>query len=145
MTTASISLRTQASHDMPEIRLIFWFDGEQIHDQPLMQESQEFRHEFADLDDQEHCFEIELQGKLPHHTRVDQDGNITSDVVVQINSVALDDVELGHVFSEHTVYHHDHNGTTDPVQHQFFGTMGCNGRVMLRFHSPVYLWLLENM
>jgi len=145
MATAQISLQTQASCDAPEIQLVFWFDGEQIHERPLTQEPQQFRYEFPDLDDQEHCFEIEMRGKLPEHTRVDPDGNILSDVTAEICSVALDDIELGHMFSKQAVYHHDHNGTTDAVQDGFFGVMGCNGRVTLRFHSPVYLWLLENM
>jgi hypothetical protein len=145
MSTAQISLRTQSSRDAPEIRLVFWFDGEQIHDWPLTQEPQEFRYEFPDLDDYQHCFEIEMRGKRPEHTCIDHDGNIMSDVVVEIHSVALDDIELGHRFSEQAVYHHDHNGSTDPIQDEFFGVMGCNGRVTMKFHSPVYLWLLENL
>lgn len=124
---------------------MFWFDGVEVQDWPLTQEPREFRYEFSDQYDQEHSFEIELQGKLPVHTHIDEHHMILSDVTVEIGSIALDDIELGHVFSEQAVYHHDHNGTTDPVRDQFFGVMGCNGRVTLRFHSPVYLWLLENL
>ena len=145
MTTAQISLKSQGSHDTPEIRLVFWFDGVRVDDRPLTLETQEFRHEFADHDDQKHCLEIELQGKLPKHTMLNAQGVIVSDIMAQIHSVALDDIELGQVFWEQAVYHHDHNGTTDPVQDRFFGNMGCNGRVTLRFHSPVYLWLLKTL
>ena len=29
--------------------------------------------------------------------------------------------------------------------HPFFGNMGCNGYVSLKFATPIYLWLLEHM
>lgn len=145
MNTSYISFKTQASHDAPEIQLVFWFDGVQVQDWPLTQELREFRHEFPDQDDQEHCLEIELRGKEPRHTLIDEHGTILSDVVAEIHSIALDDIELGHVFVEQATYYHDHNGTTEPLHDQFFGAMGCNGRVTLKFHSPVYLWLLENL
>jgi len=145
MSTAQISLQARSSRESSGLILNFWFDGEQVSSMTLTPEPQEFRHEFPDLDDREHCFEIELHGKTPEHTKVNDQGAIVQDVVAEISDVALDDIQLGHMFSEQASYHHDHNSTTDPVQEQFFGSMGCNGRVKLRFTSPVYLWLLENM
>jgi hypothetical protein len=47
--------------------------------------------------------------------------------------------------TEVAAYHHDTNGSTAPVTDSFYGTMGCNGRVEMRFTTPIYLWLLENM
>ena len=145
MSTAQISLQARSSDITSGFVLHFWFDDERVGSMILATESQQFRHEFPDLDDQEHCFEIELHGKTPDHTKVNDQGDIVQDVLAEIRDVALDDIQLGHMFLEKTQYHHDHNGTTDPVQTQFFGSMGCNGRVKLRFTSPVYLWLLENM
>jgi hypothetical protein len=145
MSTAQISLQARSSSESSGLILDFWFDGERVSSMILTPEPQEFRHEFPDLDSQEHCFEIELRGKTPDHTKINDQGDIVQDVVAEISDVALDDIQLGHMFLEKTQYHHDHNGTTDPVQAQFFGSMGCNGRVKLRFTSPVYLWLLENM
>jgi len=49
------------------------------------------------------------------------------------------------VFLDRAVYVHDFNGTGKFVNKQFFGEMGCNGTVELKFSSPFYLWLLENM
>jgi hypothetical protein len=145
MSTAQISLQARSSSQSSGLILDFWFDGERVRSMTLASEPQEFRHEFPDLDDEEHCFEIELSGKTPDHTKINDQGDIVQDVVAEISDVALDDIQLGHMFLEKTQYYHDHNGTTDPVQDQFFGSMGCNGRVKLRFTSPVYLWLLENM
>jgi len=42
-------------------------------------------------------------------------------------------------------YQHDFNGTGNPTIDKFYGEMGCNGTVSLKFTTPIYLWLLENM
>jgi len=141
METSKISLQARGSST--DLSLHFWFDGCKISEMSLTPEWQDFVHEFPD-EESDHVFEIELCGKKSEHTVIDEQGTIVSDVIAEIGCIALDDIELGHVFSEQSQYHHDHNGSTDALQAKFFGIMGCNGRVILRFHSPVYLWLLEN-
>ena len=42
-------------------------------------------------------------------------------------------------------FQHDFNGTQPEIKDTFFGEMGCNGTVSLRFTTPIYLWLLEHM
>jgi hypothetical protein len=86
-----------------------------------------------------------MKNKIQEHTVVDSDGNIISDAMLTIANITFDDIKLGHLFTEQAVYHHDFNGTQDPIKDKFFGDMGCNGYVSLRFTTPIYLWLLENM
>jgi hypothetical protein len=142
MEKSRISLEAHATG--PDLFLNFWFDGEQIDTMKLTQDTQAFSHDFVD-DNTTHVFEIELIGKLPEHTQIDEHGNIIQDRVVEITRVALDDIELGHLVTETAIYHHDSNGTTDARTDRFYGTMGCNGRVELKFTTPIYMWLLENM
>jgi hypothetical protein len=98
------------------------------------------------LDDEgEHEFKFVMKNKTPEHTVVDDDGNITKDAMLSIANVAFDDIELGQVFVNQSVYHHSFNGSQAPIEDKFFGDMGCNGYVSLRFTTPIYLWLLENM
>jgi hypothetical protein len=106
---------------------------------------QEVRHEFDDSTECEHVLSLELSGKLSEHTTLDVDGAIISDAVITISDIAFDDIALGHMFTQVTQYHHDHNGTTESVTEPFYGVMGCNGRAEMRFTTPIYLWLLENM
>ena len=106
---------------------------------------QEVRHEFDDSTECEHVLSFELSGKSSEHTKLDADGTIISDAVITISEIAFDDIALGHMFTQVTQYHHDHNGTTDPVAEPFYGVLGCNGRAEMRFSTPIYLWLLENM
>ena len=98
------------------------------------------------LDDEaEHEFKFVMKNKTLEHTVVDADGNITVDAMLSIANIALDDIKLGHLLTEHSVYYHSFNGSQDPIEDKFFGDMGCNGHVSLRFTTPMYLWLLENM
>lgn len=92
-----------------------------------------------------HCLHIDLEGKLPEHTQLDADHNIVNDAVIDVINPCLDDTDVGKIFFKLSRYHHTTNGTTEPVEQPFYGTMGCNGRVTLPFETPAYLWLLDNM
>ena len=96
-------------------------------------------------DDGEHEFKFVMKHKTQEHTIVDENGNITSDAMLNIANITFDDIKLGHLFVEQCVYHHSFNGSQAPVEDKFFGDMGCNGHVSLKFTTPIYLWLLENM
>jgi hypothetical protein len=102
-------------------------------------------HQFDDSQDQDHTLVLEMQGKLPEHTQVSSTGEIVKDRYITVSDFAFDDIPLGHMLTEVARYQHDTNGTTDTVNEPFYGVMGCNGRVELRFSTPIYLWLLENM
>jgi len=108
-------------------------------------DAQDIAVEFDDADDQSHVLEFVLSGKLPEHTQITEQGEITSDVTVRIQDIALDDIEIDQIVSELAEYHHDFNGTQPAVVDRFYGEMGCNGTVRLEFTTPIYLWLLETM
>lgn len=96
-------------------------------------------------DEGEHVLTIEMSGKTAGHTKVDPDGMIIEDHLIQLSDLLFDDIGLGHALTDLAVYEHDFNGTGQKVQEKFYGKMGCNGKVILRFNTPIYLWLLENM
>jgi hypothetical protein len=100
-----------------------------------------------DISDDECEYELKfvLKNKTQDHTQVDEQGNILSDTMLSVSNIAFDNIKLGYVFFEQTVYHHDMNGSQALTDHKFFGNMGCNGYVSLKFSTPIYLWLLEHM
>jgi hypothetical protein len=102
-----------------------------------------FSHQLAD-EDGEHELRIVMKHKTPDHTDVNEAGEIVRDARLIISDIKFDEVALGHTFLEKTIYKHDFNGSGDAVEDQFFGEMGCNGTVSLKFTTPAYLWLLEN-
>ena len=105
---------------------------------------QQIVHEFDDADNADHLLTITLSGKLPKHTEVDDQGNIVSDLLVNVSQFSLESVPIDHVVWRQSKYYHDFNGTQPSITDEFFGDMGCNGRVEFKFSSPVYIWLLEN-
>jgi hypothetical protein len=96
-------------------------------------------------DDGDHELKFILKNKTAEHTQVDEDGNIVADATLSITDVAFDEIKLGHMLTKLATYTHDFNGTTDVTQDTFYGAMGCNGTVSLKFSTPVYMWLLEHM
>jgi hypothetical protein len=143
ITTSRLSLDVSATG--PDLHLQVILDGQIIWDGYPKAEIETVNHDFDDQTEQEHVLEFHMQGKLPEHTLLDETGRILQDRCIRIENFSFDDIALGHMFVEVTQYHHDHNGTTDLVTDRFYGTMGCNGRVEMRFYTPIYLWLLENM
>lgn len=101
--------------------------------------------EVEDADDVEHELKFVLKNKTQEHTTVDESGNILKDSVVEIKNIKFDDINLGHMFFEQAVYHHNFNGNGLDTEDKFYGTMGCNGSVVLKFTTPMYLWLLEHL
>ena len=86
-----------------------------------------------------------MKNKTIDHTTVDDDGQIVKDACLNISNFYIDSIELGHTFLEQCKYHHDFNGTQDPVVDEFYGDMGCNGTLTFSFQTPIYIWLLTNM
>lgn len=89
--------------------------------------------------------EFVMTGKHQDHTKIDKMGNILSDALLEISQIIIDDVQLGPFVFVNAAYHHDFNGTKSAVKDKFFGAMGCNGKVVFEFNTPIYLWLLENL
>ena len=99
------------------------------------------------LDAQEGDQELKfiMKNKTMDHTTVDENNKIVNDACLNISNFTIDNAELGHTFLEQCKYHHDFNGTQDPVVDKFYGNMGCNGTLIFSFQSPIYLWLVMNM
>lgn len=102
--------------------------------------------EFAIIDDNaEHDLVFELFNKLPEHTKINNAGEIVEDALLVINDLTIDDINISEVLRKLAVYSHDYNGSQPLAEGKFYGTLGCNGNVKLKFAAPIYLWLLENL
>lgn len=103
-----------------------------------------FEHAISD-DVGEQEFQFVLSGKTATDTKIDTDGNITEDAMLTISDLYTSEIDLTNIVYEHAEYTHNFNGNGAETKERFFGNMGCNGTVSLKFSTPVYLWLLENM
>jgi len=143
MQNCQFRFRIQSTGEPLHCRIVF--DDQEIFKNAVGSDVVDIMHEFDDEQEREHCLEITLDGKLPSHTKINEQGEITQDVVLRLWDFALDDIELKHLFFDRCVYRHDVNGTDTMQDRKFWSDMGCNGTVTFRFSSPAYLWLLENM
>ena len=93
--------------------------------------------------EQQHVLVFEMSGKTQAHTIVNDAGEIVKDAFLKLSNFSIDEIELTNIKTFE--YEHDFNGTAEKTTDLFYGYMGCNGRVTVKFSTPIYLWLLENM
>ena len=143
MSTGILTFVVQSTG--PDLHLTVKLDDTIIYNKSPGDSPEKISYSFDDSVETEHVLCFEMSGKLPEHTTVTESGEIIQDRVIKISEVAFDDIVLGQVFIESSKYCHDRNGTSDPLEEKFYGVMGCNGHVEMRFSTPIYLWLLESM
>jgi hypothetical protein len=121
-----------------------WIDEHKFFDQDHIDRSYPVEHEISD-DDGEHELRFVLKNKQLDHTQVDAAGNIIKDATAIVNGIEFDGIDCDYLTTVLAQYQHDFNGTGEPTTDGFYGALGCNGTVTLKFSTPIYIWLLENM
>ena len=144
MSTVKFSCVVGPSDTAVPLGCEIWIDNTCVFDQDRVSEPVDVEYRFND-DEGEHVLRVTLKNKLPEHTLVDEAGNIVSDSLLIVSEISFDEIDCTQLIQEHAVYRHNFNGTEPQINDQFFGDMGCNGTVELKFTTPVYLWLLESM
>jgi hypothetical protein len=142
--TVSISCILNTTNAEATLGFEAWIDDQKFFDSDHVQAQHPIVVDIAD-DDGEHELRFILKNKTFSHTQVDEAGNVVSDSRLIITDLAFDEIQLGHMFTEQAVYTHNVNGTQQEIQDKFYGEMGCNGIVSLKFKTPIYLWLLEHI
>ena len=144
MSTALISCSINTTDATAKLGIEVWLDDQQILNQDHVAELIEFKYDFPD-DDAEHKLRFVMKNKTAEHTTIDDEGAIIKDACLTVDNLAFDEIELKQIFIDQAVYTHNFNGSQAEIQDKFYGDMGCNGTVSLKFTTPIYLWLLENM
>jgi hypothetical protein len=144
LETVKLSFDVETSDATCPLGIEIWLDDAVLLTSNHVQEKISFSHDMSD-EDGEHELRIVLRGKTTDHTQVDEQGNIIKDATWKISNVEIDELAVDHLFLERCIYTHDFNGTQPTIEDLFYGIAGCNGSISLKFSTPVYLWLLENM
>lgn len=139
----TISCKVGTSDPGSALGLEAWVDDHKFFDSEHVQDTHEISVEISDHD-AEHELKFVLKNKTPEHTTVNEQGVIVSDARLSITDLAFDEILLAQIVANKATYTHDFNGSGVETQEKFYGEMGCNGTVSLKFNTPVYLWLLEN-
>ena len=143
-TTFNISCEIDTTDALVPLDITVLVDGQPIFDHCHVDGVIKVSHDLPeDEGDHELCFV--MQNKQLEHTQIDESGAIVQDARIVIRDIAFDEIPLGQIMIEKATYTHDFNGTGNTQTEKFYGEMGCNGTVSLKFTTPIYLWLLENM
>jgi hypothetical protein len=145
MTTSKLKFNIVPSNPKVPVGVEVWIGSQCILDLAQCTETHAVDHDVDDTVEQQHVVKIVLKNKTAEHTRVDDQGTIVSDSVLEIKNFTIDDINVDQVVREQAVYCHNFNGTGIKTTDPFYNTVGCNGTVALEFSTPVYLWLLEKM
>ena len=143
INTVKISCTIGTTNTAAKLGLEIWLDDQQLFDTDHVSDQQL---EWSIKEDEaDHELRFVMKNKTTDHTQIDEHGNIIQDSRITIQNLCFDEIELGQLFKDHAEYVHDFNGTKDIITDEFYGEMGCNGTVSLKFTTPIYIWLLENM
>ena len=144
MDTIKFNCVISSTNTAVPLGMEIWLDDHKLFDQDHVDHDYPVEYHMPD-DDGDHELRFVLKNKQSDHTQVDLDGNIVSDVTVIISDIQFDDIDCDYLTVNLAQYQHDFNGTGNSTIDKFYGEMGCNGTVSLKFTTPIYLWLLENM
>lgn len=143
-STAKFGFSITPSDPAVPLGLEVWLDGDKIFDRAHVSQSETFEHDLSDQDG-EHELQFVLKNKLRQHTQLDADKNIIKDAKIQIDNIMFEEIDIKQIVITQAEYRHNFNGHGADTTEKFYGEMGCNGTVTLKFSTPVYLWLLEKM
>jgi len=150
-----IGVSGSSSKKQPKIRILI-NNEEQVTDQLVVDENTTQYFEFDATVPEGACFlGIELLNKTTLDTVLDANGNIIEDLLLNIDSVEIDEIDLGSLLWTASDYRPDYpekyqlemsnQGKDLPVSVKNCVNLGWNGRWTLPFTSPFYIWLLENI
>lgn len=98
------------------------------------------------VEDGDHLLKIRLENKTMKDTVV-EDGRVVKDMVLNIDDITIDDISLGNLLwgAEYVLdYPQIVDGTTIGKLN-YCVNLGWNGTYILKFSSPLYIWLLEKL
>ena len=144
MTTYQLACTVGSTNTKATIGLEIWLDDQQLWATDHVAELTPLTFDLEE-DESEHELRFVMKNKRSEHTVIDDAGTIVSDATITISDLAFDEIVLGQIVIDQAVYTHDFNGTQAETTDKFYGEMGCNGTVSLKFTTPIYLWLLEHM
>ena len=93
-------------------------------------------------EEQTHSLEICLLNKTDLDCFVDENGQITRDMLLNIESIEIEDIDLGILKWSASEFTPNDQGIA-PIKGCV--NLGWNGVYRLEFNSPFYLWLLDNL
>ena len=141
-----IELDISANNDCADIILEVYINDNKIFRSTAQTQMQTITYDLSE-DPADHELKLIMSGKNLTHTTVDADGQITRDTFFTINRLEFEELDMHEVFclGRRSWHRHSFNSTQPEFNDEFYGTLGCNGTVVIPFSTPIFLWLSENL
>ncbi len=104
-----------------------------------------------ELVDGSHTLKIIYNNKTTHDTMLDRDGSIMKDALVYVESLEIEDIDIGYLLTSNGQYIPDYpepwhsQQKTKPDKILHCTTLGWNGTWEFSFSTPVFEWFVENL
>lgn len=140
-----LELDFSSNNNCPDIVLEVTCDGKKIAESPATSTKQTVCLELPE-DPAEHVLQLIMRGKNNTHTTVDSEGQIVEDVFFTVDRLEFEDLDMKEIFCQGLpCYTHSFNQPQPTILDEFYGFIGCNGTVDIKFSTPFFLWLNEHM
>lgn len=155
--TLHFKIGLSSSSNKKKPKFIVSLNGDQYIDSQITTDAQvpEFFEFDAEIAEGECQLVIEFVNKTVYDTVLDAQGNIVDDLLLNIESIEIDDIDLGSLCWTASDYKPNY---PDSYKRQIADqglelqksvkncvNLGWNGSWILPFRSPFYIWLLENI
>ena len=139
---------------LPEFKISIR-DKEYVHGTLVANNTVEHFEFDAEIVEGAHSLDIAFLNKTVQDTRLDTNGNIVEDLLLNIDSIEIDEIDIGSLkwtASNYTPIYPDSykkhvlsTGQEIETELKNCVNLGWNGTWSLPFTSPFYSWLLENI
>lgn len=150
-----IGLSSSSNKKYPKFKI--YLNNQEVVSAQLSRDNSEIEYfEFDASVNEGDCFlAIELLNKSLYDTVLDSNGNIIEDLLLNIDSIEIDEIDLGLLLWTASDYRPLYPKTyqekmlqsgielQENIKHCV--NLGWNGQWTLHFTSPFYIWLLENI
>lgn len=138
-----LELDFSANKDCADIVLEIYCDDKKISESSARADKQTICVELAE-DPADHVLRLVMRGKNQTHTVVNDQGEIIDDVYIVIDRLEFEELDMREIFCQgQPCYTHSFNQDQPAILDEFYGFIGCNGTVDIKFSTPIFLWLNE--
>jgi hypothetical protein len=123
-----------------------WLDDHMVVSSEIVSAAQQEIKFERTIDDGTHTLKIRLENKTNADTNI-RNGEVIDDMLLNIDDITIDDISLGNLLwsAEYILDHpQQYNGQTI-IKMDNCVNLGWNGTYVLKFTSPFYIWLLEQL
>lgn len=145
MSKETLNFSVSPTDSSVPLKLSMWVNDQCCWPETVIDKQTAISYEINDEEDVKYTVKIVMSGKTDEHTKIDEQGNIVKDALLEFKGFELMGIDIDTVMYKTAKYRHNHNGHSDEVEQNFAFAMGCNGTVTFEFSTPVYMWLLENL